>query len=165
MNAGLSPSAAEFKAVMRRFPTGVTVVTSLRDGEPRGVTVNAFASVSAEPPTVLICINREARSYLYISTSRIFCVNVLSKEQRDLAERFSGKVRERQFEGVPYEIDRTGAAVLSGSIAHLDCEVVDEHHAGSHSIFIGRVLSCVSRPGLPMGYFEGALRDFHVETD
>ena len=77
-----APGAAEFKAAMRHFPTGVTVVTSVRDGEPRGVTVTAFASVSADPPLVLICINREARSYLYISASKVFCVNLLAGDQR-----------------------------------------------------------------------------------
>ena len=66
------PTAADFKAVMRHFATGVTVVTSVREGEPRGVTVSAFASVSVDPPLVLICINREARSYLYISSSKVF---------------------------------------------------------------------------------------------
>ena len=150
---------------MRHFPTGVTVVTSLREGEPRGVTVSAFASVSAEPPMVLICINREARSYLFISSSKIFCVNFLSGDQRDLAERFSGKLRERQFEGVPYEVDATGAAVLSGAVAHLDCEVVEEHRAGSHSIFIGRVLACASRAGSPLGYYNGGFHDFGIRIE
>ncbi|MDQ2681456.1 MAG: flavin reductase family protein [Candidatus Eremiobacteraeota bacterium] len=154
------PNAAQFKEVMRRFPTGVTVVTSLREGEPRGVTVSAFASVSVDPPMVLICINREARSYLFISSSKIFCVNILSAAQQQLAERFSGKLRERQFDDVPYHVDRTGAAVLDGTLAHLDCEVAEEHHAGTHSVFIGRVLSCTARDGRPLGYFGGAFRDF-----
>lgn len=150
---------------MRHFPTGVTVVTSLREGEPRGVTVSAFASVSADPPLVLICINREARSYLYISSSKVFCVNMLAGDQRHLAERFSGKLRERQFEGVEYEVDVTGAPVLRGTVAHLDCEVVEEHHAGSHSIFIGRVLSAKSRTGSPLGYYNGEFHDFGIRID
>jgi flavin reductase (DIM6/NTAB) family NADH-FMN oxidoreductase RutF len=159
------PAAREFKAAMRHFPTGVTVVTSLREGEPRGVTVSAFASVSVEPPMVLICINREARSYLYISTSKIFCVNVLAGDQRALAERFSGKLRERQFEGISYGTQATGAAVLDGIVAYLDCEVAEEHHAGSHSIFIGRVAACGSRPGSPLGYYDGAFHDFGIRID
>jgi flavin reductase (DIM6/NTAB) family NADH-FMN oxidoreductase RutF len=165
VNANRPPTADEFKAAMRHFPTGVTVVTSLREGEPRGVTVSAFASVSADPPLVLICINREARSYLYISTSKIFCVNFLAGDQRALAERFAGKLRERQFEGVEYDIDATGAAVLRGAVAHMDCEVVEEHHAGSHSIFIGRVLSCTSRPGTPLGYYNGDFHDFGIRIE
>jgi flavin reductase (DIM6/NTAB) family NADH-FMN oxidoreductase RutF len=157
--------SAEFKAAMRHFPTGVSVVTSLRDGEPRGVTVSAFASVSADPPMVLICINREARSYLYISSSKVFCVNLLAGDQRYLAERFAGKLRENQFEGVPYDLDTTGAPVLQGTVAHFDCEVAEEHHAGSHSIFIGRVLSCTSRPGSPLGYYNGEFHDFGIRIE
>jgi flavin reductase (DIM6/NTAB) family NADH-FMN oxidoreductase RutF len=150
---------------MRHFPTGVTVVTSMREGEPRGVTVSAFASVSADPPLVLICINREARSYLYISTSKVFCVNILAGNQRHLAERFSGRIREKQFEGVEYDIDATGAAVLRGTVAHLDCEVAEEHHAGSHSIFIGRVISAKSRPGSPLGYYNAEFHDFGLRIE
>ena len=150
---------------MRHFPTGVTVVTSVRNGEPRGVTVSSFASVSVDPPLVLICINREARSYLYISASKIFCVNILSGDQKALAQRFAGKLRENQFRGVDYDVETTGAAVLRGTVAHLDCQVVEEHHAGSHSIFIGRVLACTSRPGSPLGYYNGDFHDFGIRID
>lgn len=150
---------------MRHVPTGVTVVTSLRDGEPRGITVNSFSSLSLEPPSLLICINREARSYLFISTSRIFCVNVLAGHQRALAERFSGKVRERQFDEIGYSTGTTGAPVLDDSIAHFDCELAQEYHFGSHSILIGHVLSCESRAGSPLGYFNGGFHDFGIAVD
>jgi flavin reductase (DIM6/NTAB) family NADH-FMN oxidoreductase RutF len=158
-------SEAAFRKAMRHVATGVTVVTSLRDGEPRGITVNALASVSLDPPSLLICINREARSYLFISTSRIFCVNVLAGEQRELAEHFSGKVRDRQFDEVAYRIDATGAPVLEGTIAHFDCELAHEYQFGSHSILIGRVLSCAARPGSPLGYFNGGFHDFGIHVD
>jgi len=158
-------SEAAFRKAMRHVATGVTVVTSLRDGEPRGITVNALASVSLEPPSLLICINREARSYLFISTSRVFCVNVLAGEQRELAEHFSGKVRDRQFDDVAYRIDTTGAPVLEGTIAHFDCELAHEYQFGSHSILIGRVLSCAARPGSPLGYFNGGFHDFGIHVD
>ena len=154
---------AAFKAVMRRHPTGVTVVTSVREDEPRGITLNAFASVSAAPPMLLICVNRQARSYLYISTSRVFCVNLLSVEQADLAARFSGGIKERQFEDIAYGSDATGAPVLDGTVGYFDCAVESEHHVGSHSIFIGRVLACASRPGRPLGYYEGTFQDFSAE--
>jgi flavin reductase (DIM6/NTAB) family NADH-FMN oxidoreductase RutF len=158
-------SATAFRHAMRHVPTGVTVVTSLKDGEPRGITVNAFASVSLDPPSLLICVNREARSYLFISSSRIFCVNVLAGEQRGLAEHFSGRVRERQFVDVDYTIDTTGAPVLRGTIAHFDCELAHEYQVGSHSIFIGRVLACSARSGSPLGYFNGGFHDFGIHVD
>jgi flavin reductase (DIM6/NTAB) family NADH-FMN oxidoreductase RutF len=156
---------AAFRKAMRRVPTGVTVVTTLKDGEPRGITVNAFASVALDPPSLLICINREARSYLFISTSRIFCVNVLAGDQRRLAEHFSGKVRERQFDEIEYAIDSTGAPVLQGCIAHFDCRVAHEYHFASHSILIGHVLSSSARPGSPLGYFNGGFHDFGIHVE
>lgn len=162
MNARAADPAA-FRTVMRRHPSGVTVVTSLREGEPRGITLSAFASVSADPPMLLICVNREARSYLYISSSRIFCVNLLAVTQRDLAERFSGRIKEHQFDDIIWSTDVTGAPVLTGTIGHFDCAVEAEHHAGSHSIFIGRVLACTAREGAPLGYYQGEFRDFHLE--
>jgi flavin reductase (DIM6/NTAB) family NADH-FMN oxidoreductase RutF len=155
-----SERGAAFKAAMRRHPVGVTIVTSLRGDEPRGLTLSAFTSVSADPPAVLICVNRDARSYLYISESRIFCVNLLSTEQRELAQRFASGMRDRQFEGIAYTSATTGAPVLEGGIGYFDCEVTHEHHAGSHSIFLGHVLSCESRPGNPLGYYEGGFHDF-----
>jgi flavin-dependent trigonelline monooxygenase, reductase component len=154
-----------FKQAMRHVPTGVTIVTSLKDGEPRGLTLNSFASVSLEPPALLICVNREARSYLYISSSRIFCVNVLAGHQRAVAEHFAGKVREHQFESVPYAVDTTGAPVLDDAIAHFDCRVMEEHHVGSHSIFIGEVVSCGARAGSPLGYFNGGFHDFGITVE
>ena len=155
---------AEFKRAMRHVPTGVTVVTSFKDGEPRGITVSAFASVSADPPIVLICINRAARSYLFISASGAFCVNVLAGNQRELAERFAGKIRDRQFDEMHYRVGETGAPVLEGTIAHFECTVTEEHHAGSHSIFLGRVVACAGRPGTPLGYFNGGFHDFGIEV-
>jgi flavin-dependent trigonelline monooxygenase, reductase component len=157
--------SVEFKQAMRHVPTGVTVVTTFKEGEPRGITVNAFASVSLEPPSLLICINREARSYLFISSSKVFCVNVLAGDQRALAAHFSGKVRERQFVEIGYTIDATGAPVLDGAIAHFDCELAHEYQFGSHSILIGHVLSCKARAGSPLGYFNGGFHDFGIHVD
>jgi flavin reductase (DIM6/NTAB) family NADH-FMN oxidoreductase RutF len=162
---GRIAGAAAFKQTMRRYPTGVTVVTSVKEGEPRGITLTAFSSVSAEPPMLSICVNREARSYLYISTSRIFCVNLLAVHQRDLAERFSGKVRERQFEEIGYGVGATGAPILRGTVGYFDCTVEHEHHVGTHSIFVGLVVACESRPGSPLGYYDGAFRDFGLRAE
>lgn len=146
---------------MRHYPAGVTVVTSVHQGEPRGITVSAFASVSAEPPNVLVCVNRDARSYLYIASSRVFCVNVLAADQRGLAERFSGGVRDRQFDGIAHRTAVTGAPVLDGTVAYFDCTVENEHHVGSHSIFIGTVRACGADEGMPMTYFDGAYMTPH----
>ena len=75
---------------MRRFATGVAVVTTTHAERVHGFTANAFASVSAQPPTVLICVNRNARAHPLISASQCFCVNILAVEQQALAEQFAG---------------------------------------------------------------------------
>ncbi len=157
--------AAAFRRAMRHYPTGVTVVTSLHEGERRGMTATAFASVSAEPPLVLVCVNREARSYLYIAATGFFCVNLLSSEQQALALRFSGGMRDAQFTGLAHTSGATGAPILDDALAYFDCRVESETHAGSHSVFIGRVVDCEGRAGAPLGYFDGAFSDFGVRAE
>jgi flavin reductase (DIM6/NTAB) family NADH-FMN oxidoreductase RutF len=152
--------SGEFRAVMRRFATGVTVVTTIVDGKPKGFTANAFSSVSAEPPMVLICVNRLARSHPLISQAGHFCVNILRLDQRALAERFASHEPVDPFASVPYAGAKTGSPVLEGTLAFLDCELAEEHSAGTHTVFIGTVLACGVRDGAPLGYFNAAYRDF-----
>ena len=150
----------DFRAVMRRFPTGVTVVTTIYDGVPKGFTANAFSSVSAQPPMVLICVNRQARSHPLISRAGHFCVNLLRLDQQAIAERFASHEPVNPFESIPYSTATTGSPVLENTLAYLDCELAEEHTAGTHTVFIGTVLACGVRDGAPLGYFNAAYRDF-----
>ncbi len=146
---------------MRRYPTGVTIVTTVVDGAPKGFTANAFSSVSADPPMVLICVNRSARTHPLISRAGVFCVNVLRLEQRALAERFSSHDHETPFDTVGYRSGPSGSPVLDGALAFFDCELSEEHSAGTHTVFIGRVLECaLGEEGAPLGYYDGDYRDF-----
>ena len=147
---------------MRRFATGVSIVTTALDGRIHGFTVNAFASVSAQPPTVLICVNRIATAHPLIAASQRFCVNVLSLEQRALAERFAGGEPRSRFEGVTYTIGPSGSPVLDGTVAHVDCAVTEELTASTHTIFLGKVLDAGSRDVAPLGYFDREYRDFGI---
>ncbi len=156
-------STEDFRAAMRRFATGVAIVTTTHDEHVHGFTVNAFASVSAEPPTVLVCVNRGALAHPLIARSQCFCVNVLALEQRELARRFAGEPRSR-FEGVPYRRGATGSPIIEGTLAHLDCRVDEELTASTHTIFLGRVLEAGWRDGAPLGYFDRDYRDFGVGT-
>lgn len=149
-----------FRAVMRRFPTGVTVVTTIVDGTPKGFTANAFSSVSAEPPMILICVNRQARSHPLISAAGHFCVNILDLDQREVAERFATRSERDPFAEIAWRRERTGSPVIEASLGYLDCKLAEEHSAGTHTIFIGEVLASGSRDGAPLGYFNGAYRDF-----
>lgn len=149
-----------FRAVMRRFPTGVTIVTTLDDGHPKGFTANAVASVSLAPPMVLVCVNRQARSHPLIAQTGKFCVNILTLEQEALAVRFAAHGERDPFETLTYHTDATGAPVIDGVLGYLDCELTEEHTAGTHTIFLGTVVACGFEDGVPLGYFNADYRDF-----
>jgi flavin reductase (DIM6/NTAB) family NADH-FMN oxidoreductase RutF len=149
---------------MRRFATGVAIVTTSLDGRIHGFTVNAFASVSAEPPTVLICVNRIATAHPLIAASQRFCVNILALDQRKLAERFAGGEPRSRFEGVAYTIGPSGSPVLDGTVAHVDCAVTEELTSSTHTIFLGEVLEAGWRDGAPLGYFNRRYRDFAIDA-
>ncbi|HTJ28350.1 MAG TPA: flavin reductase family protein [Candidatus Limnocylindria bacterium] len=155
-------STDTFKAAMRRFATGVTIVTTEYEGRIHGFTANAFASVSADPPTVLICVNRGAQAHPLIAASQRFCANILALDQRELAERFAGGEPRQRFEGVDYRIGPSGSPILSGTVAHVDCVVTEELTASTHTIFLGKVVDAGARDAAPLGYFDRAYRDFGI---
>ena len=141
------------------------MVTTLVDGAPHGFTANAFASVSAEPPTVLICVNRDASAHPLISQSSIFCVNILALEQRELARRFAdSSARATRFNGLAVRAAATGAPVIEGVLAFLDCRLVEEYTAGTHTLFLGTVVASGTRTGRPLGYFDAGYRDFGLHA-
>ncbi|SDJ98353.1 NADH-FMN oxidoreductase RutF, flavin reductase (DIM6/NTAB) family [Actinopolyspora mzabensis] len=131
------------RAVMSRFATGVTVLTA-GGSRAHGMTANSFNSVSLDPPLVLCCVSRTARMHASIAASCSFGVSVLADDQRELARYFADRTRPagwRQFEGVGWKDGPfTGAPLLDGSLAWLECELADVHEAGDHSIFLGSVL-------------------------
>lgn len=150
-----------FRAVMGRFATGVTVVTSCQGNYRYGITVNAFTSLSLDPPLVLICIERNSRVHQILLESRIFAVNLLSAEQEELSRCFAStsELRYNDFCEAPSHAESTGAPVLEGTLGFLDCRVVDVFPGGDHSIFVGHVeaLSSVDasggEPPEPLLYF------------
>jgi flavin reductase (DIM6/NTAB) family NADH-FMN oxidoreductase RutF len=161
-SASVRASTEDFIAAMRRFATGVSIVTTAHDGRIHGFTVNAFASVSVAPPTVLICVNRGATAHPLIAASQRFCVNILALEQRALAERFAGGEPRSRFEGVDYRTGPSGSPILAGTLAHVDCVLTEELTASTHTIFLGTVLDAGWREGEPLGYFDRQYRDFAI---
>lgn len=139
------------------FASGVTVVTTVHEGKLRGVTVSAFASVSLNPPLVLICIANESESRDWIAESGVFAVNILSDAQEFLSERFAARapIVNARFDGVPYHTAITGSPILADSLAWYDCRVEATHAGGDHTIFVGRVetvgLGAEGKP--PLVYF------------
>ena len=147
---------------MKCFATGVTIVTTAHDGAIHGFTVNAFASVTADPPTVLVCVNKTARAHPLISESGAFCVNILGLDQRAIAETFTTAEPQERFSGIAHRTGPTGSPILDGVLAYVDCEVQEEIVAGTHTIFIGKVLEAGDRPGAPLGYYDRKFRDFNL---
>jgi len=139
------------------FASGVTVATTVQAGKLRGVTVSAFASVSLNPPLVLICLANESESKDWIAESGIFAVNILSDEQEFLSERFAARapIVNARFDGVPYHTAITGSPILADSLAWYDCRVEATYDGGDHAIFIGRVeaVGFGDEGKLPLLYF------------
>jgi len=135
----LSPVAtAEFRRALGQFATGVTVVTALdASARPEGVTVNAFASLSLEPPLVLVCLIRATRLLPIFESAGHFAVNVLSVNQHHLSVAFS-RVDDDRFQGVSWRTWASGAPILEGCVANLECARIGRHDGGDHVILIGQ---------------------------
>src|SRR5919204_4902987 len=128
---------ATFRSVLGRFASGVTVATARAgDGSDHGMTVSAFCSLSLQPPLVLMCIAHDATMHPVLCEASHFAVNILAAEQEAVARRFAEQVDDR-FDGIGYERVTTGAAILDGVLAFVECRVVDRHPGGDHTIVIG----------------------------
>lgn len=142
--ARLSPQAT-LREVMAQFATGVTVLTAGTGERSHGMTANSFTSVSLDPPLVLCCVSRAARMHETITDAMSFAVSILGADQQELARYFADWKRPHgraQFDAVQWERgQRTGAPLLAGALAWLECELVKAYEGGDHSIFVGQVLS------------------------
>lgn len=132
--------AQRFREVLGSYPTGVTVVTA-RDaqGQPFGLTVNSFTSVSLDPPLVLVCIDRLASSHPGLIRSGTFVVNILARDQTGLAARFATEPSSDRFLELNWEEGPLGDPVLPGGVGWLACTLRQIHEAGDHSILVGEV--------------------------
>jgi flavin reductase (DIM6/NTAB) family NADH-FMN oxidoreductase RutF len=137
-----------------RFATGVALVTTVIDGEPVGLIVNSFASVSLEPPLVSFCPSRSSLSWSRMRRTGRFALNVLGRRHEDLARRAAPAGADR-FAGVHWEPGRGGVPVLSDALAALQCDIVAEHPAGDHWIVVGRVERLRTSTGTdPLVFFD-----------
>ena len=132
--------AALFKSGMRRLAAGVSVITTALNGERHGLVATSVCSVSAEPPSLLVCVNRSASSHAAIHAAGFFCVNLLGQSDDDIARRFSDpSLRAVRFDDREWLPLVTGAPALVGALASFDCEITATVPSGSHTIFIGNV--------------------------
>ena len=130
-----------FRQVMGRFATGVTVVTTKSQETLAGLTVNAFCSVSLNPPLVLVCVDLMSATLPVIRESGVFAVNILTDKQEYLSRCFATPSRERFecFCHAGYHVAATGAPIIDDTLAFIDARVVAEYPGGDHVIFIGQV--------------------------
>ncbi|HYU51390.1 MAG TPA: flavin reductase family protein [Gemmatimonadaceae bacterium] len=151
----MSVSPDEFRAVLGRFPSGVTVVTTRgADGSDQGMTVSAFCSLSLDPPLVLICIEHSASVHEALTTAPGFAVNILSARQEQIARRFSIVDIER-FEGVGFTRSSSGYAILDDILGLIECRRVALHEGGDHTIIVGEVEATRVEIGTPLLYYRG----------
>ena len=145
----------EFRAALSRFVSGVTVVTALgKDNLPAGITVSAFSSLSLDPPLILACIDKRASLHDHLTEGSYFAVNILAEDQQDISRLFASKDEDR-FNGTRYRWGVSGAPLLDGSVAYIECRVVHAYPGGDHTIIVGEVESTSIADHKPLVYYRG----------
>lgn len=150
------------RITMRRWATGVTVVSAAHDGVQHGMTVSSFTSISLEPPYVLVSLAQHARTHGLVKRSGEFAVTILSADQQEISDRFAGRTPddEDRFVGIPTYTLRGSAPLIAGGLAGMCCKVVASFDVGTHTLFVGEVaiLSNVA-DGDPLLYYNRSYQE------
>ncbi len=145
------------RPIMRVFPQGVVVVTvAPPGGEPRGITVSSFMSLSLEPPLVLICILKDALAHEAIEKANAFTVNILGDDQGAISDHFAKPdlTSEEQFGNIEHEVRAGGPSLIKGCLGYLDCNVVHRFEQGDHTLYVGEVQGGkVLKEGQPLVFY------------
>ncbi len=148
-------SPDDFRHVLAHFASGVTIVTtSDSERRPTGLTASAFCSVSLDPPLILICVDHKSQSYPHLRDSGRFAINILHQEHEQLSRRFASS-RLDKFDGVPFKLGTLGVPLIDAALAYLECQTVNAHVEGDHTIFVARVEAVGVGEGDPLLYFRG----------
>ncbi len=146
-----------FRDTLKLFASGITIVTAILDSVRFGMTCTSFASVSLDPPLVIVCLERDSHTLAAVSGSSCFAVSILGTEQEDIARSFA-KPGDKPFDQFPNHPAPNGASVIEGSIGWLSCEVVSNVVSGDHNVVVGRVEDCAAVEGPPILYFDRGYR-------
>jgi flavin reductase (DIM6/NTAB) family NADH-FMN oxidoreductase RutF len=152
---------AQFKHALSHFASGVTIVTTEHEGTDYGLTVASFASLSLNPPLVLVCINKSSSSHDPIAKSQKFGVSILGSDQEAISGRFAARGGDK-FAGLDVRRGSTGVPLVGNALATLECRVHEQIIGGDHSIFIGEVVDTQTREGAPLLYFRAAYREMRL---
>jgi flavin reductase (DIM6/NTAB) family NADH-FMN oxidoreductase RutF len=153
---------ARFRQVLGHFPTGVAIVTAMSGDTPAGLSVGSFMSVSLNPPLVAVLPAKTSTSWPKIAAASSFCINVLNASHQDLCRKFARSGGDK-FAGVPWRPAPSGAPILDGALAWIDCEHERSIDAGDHLIVLGqvRVLDIgASQTEAPLIFFQGGYGTF-----
>lgn len=152
-----SVDAERYRDAMRRVPAAVTIVTTQFDNEANGLTATAVCSVTADPPQILVCVNRGASAHALIARSRRFVVNFLSEEHEDRARRFSQTklAAQERFAGISWVVMATGTPAMADAFVALDCSVNTDLVCGTHAIYLANVVDVRVGNAAPLLYRAG----------
>jgi len=160
-NAPKPVDPMQFRDTMGRFATGVTVVTLSHEGTLRGMTANAFSSVSLDPALLLVCIDEHASMYPFFQTATAFAVNILGGDQEDVSRSFAARGEKTEvMGGYAHHLGPLGSPILDGVLAWAECRIERRYEGGDHLIVVGRVVDlAVERPeAKPLIFFGGSYR-------
>ena len=149
--------ATRQRKIFGHFATGVTVVTTDGEGGPHGLTANAVASLSLDPPLVLVAVEKNAQTISYLKRNLCFAINILRVDQEDLSRRFATP-GPKDFSDLNLRKGETTAPILADSLAFVDCRVVEILPGGDHEIFVGEILAGEIHGGEPLLYYAGRYR-------
>jgi flavin reductase (DIM6/NTAB) family NADH-FMN oxidoreductase RutF len=150
-----------FRHVAGTFATGVAVITTGQDGVYHAMTANAFLSLSLDPVTVLVSVEKSAHTYPVIDDSGVFTVNILAEDQEELSRLFASKAMQERhtLKDIDYTIGRNGAPMLRDCLAYIQCRTIQKYDGWDHTIFIGEVEEAdVARDVPPLLYFRSSYR-------
>ena len=168
MRLSLSPTAQrqprlvnqeQFRSVMSRFASGVSIITTRHKGIDYGLTASAVTSLSLDPPMLLICINKASNTHDAIAEALVFAVNILREDQSELARRFATSQSDK-FESQNISFGELGVPLLGNMLATIECRVTEIVSGGTHSIFVAEVQTAQATEGMPLTYFRGRMGRF-----
>ena len=152
------PDLDLMKQVNRQFVTGVTVVTAMDGGTPRGLAVNAFSSISLDPATVMVCVQRTSSTHDCLFLAEHLAINILSTDQLDVVQRFATKSDDK-FAGLDWEPGPFGSPLIARSSAQMEVQIRERLQASTHTVFICRVVHAAVEDRTAMIYSAGRFFD------
>jgi flavin reductase (DIM6/NTAB) family NADH-FMN oxidoreductase RutF len=161
----LAVDPLEFRGIIGHFVTGVTVITTAAGDQLHGMTANAVSSLSLDPVMVLICVDKSTHTHRVLDQGGVFTVNILGEQQESVSRIFAKKSEPETgtLRGQAFRRGETGAPILEGCLAYVECRVVNVMEGGDHSIFLGEVVSeGVKEEMRPLLFYRGGYHTLGV---